>query len=86
MLQQGFVKKPHSNCAEHRYNTSNGGPAPERLTGAIYEGTKTISSYYSAEDLPEVDLSKIGSHTFTVQHGDDTKFGQFTVEVMSCPI
>lgn len=41
-----------------------------------------ISSYYSAEDLPEVDLSKTGSHTFTVQHGDDTKFGQFTVEVM----
>jgi phosphoglucomutase len=65
-----------------KYNTSNGGPAPEKLTGAIYEGTKTISSYYSAEDLPEVDLSKIGSHTFTVQHGDDTKFGQFTVEVI----
>jgi phosphoglucomutase len=66
------------NC---RYNTSNGGPAPEKLTSAIYEGTKTISHYYIAADLPDVDLSKPGSHTFMVQHGDDTKFGQFTVEV-----
>jgi len=32
------------------------------------------------EDLPEVDLSKTGSHTFMVQHIDG-QFGQFTVEV-----
>ena len=65
-----------------RYNAQNGGPAPEKLTNAIYEGTTTISKYYTA-DLPTVDTSKIGSYSFLVQHAGDDRFGQFTVEV--CP-
>ena len=70
-----------------RYNTQNGGPAPEKLTSAIYEGTKTISKYYTA-DLPTVDTSKIGSYSFLVQHAGNDRLGQFTVEVCpadSCP-
>lgn len=63
-----------------RYNCENGGPAPEKLTNAIHEGTKTISEYNLIEELPEVDLGKKGSHTFMVQHTDG-QFGQFTVEV-----
>lgn len=38
------------------------GPAPENVTEAIYEITKTISSYKSV-DLPEIDLKKIGTVT-----------------------
>ncbi len=64
----------------NRYNAENGGPAPEKLTNAIYEGTKTISKYYTA-DIPPVDISKVGSYSYLVQHAGDDKFGQFTVEV-----
>ena len=64
-----------------RYNCENGGPAPEKLTNAIYENTKTIDRYYSAEELPEPDLSQLGTHRYLVQHKDDKKFGGFTVEV-----
>lgn len=42
-----------------KYNTSNGGPAPEKITDAIFANTKQISQYKLA-DLPEVDLSSIG--------------------------
>jgi len=31
-----------------KYNVSNGGPAPEKFTDALYENTKTISSYQIA--------------------------------------
>ncbi|KAL5242780.1 hypothetical protein ACI65C_010190 [Semiaphis heraclei] len=34
-----------------KYNTANGGPAPESVTDAIYELTKTISSYSIVPDL-----------------------------------
>jgi phosphoglucomutase len=64
-----------------KYNCENGGPAPERLTNAIYEGTKIISEYKLIDGLPEVDISATGSHTFMVQHADG-RFGQFTVEVI----
>lgn len=64
----------------NRYNAENGGPAPEKLTNAIYEGTKTISKYYTA-DIPPVDISKVGSYSYLVQHAGGDKFGQFTVEV-----
>lgn len=36
-----------------KYNVSNGGPAPENITNAIYERTKTITSY-SILDAPPV--------------------------------
>lgn len=64
-----------------RYNCENGGPAPEKLTNAIYEHTTTISKYYAAEGLPGVDVGHPGRHTFMVQHADDKKFAPFVVEV-----
>jgi phosphomannomutase len=36
-----------------KYNTSNGGPAPEGVTDKIFQNTKTIEKYYIA-DLPKV--------------------------------
>lgn len=45
-----------------KYNTSNGGPAPEKITDAIFANSKVISRYLVA-DLPEVDLSSVGVTT-----------------------
>mmetsp|Transcript_33182 Transcript_33182/g.105778 ORF Transcript_33182/g.105778 Transcript_33182/m.105778 type:complete len:581 (+) Transcript_33182:116-1858(+) len=56
-----------------KYNCKNGGPAPEALTDAIYEGTKGISEYKIAADLPSVDLSRRGVTRFP---------GGFRVEVV----
>jgi phosphoglucomutase len=42
-----------------KYNIGNGGPAPEKITDAIYEHTKAITSY-KTEDAPDVDLDAIG--------------------------
>jgi len=42
-----------------KYNTSNGGPAPESVTSKIFEKTKTINGYKIA-DMPDIDLGKIG--------------------------
>ena len=42
-----------------KYNTSNGGPAPEKVTEAIYSRTQTISQYRIA-DGGHIDLGKIG--------------------------
>jgi phosphoglucomutase len=44
-----------------KYNGSNGGPAPETVTAAIFDKTRTISEYRIA-DTPDVDLSKLGDH------------------------
>ena len=56
----------------------------EKLTNAIYEGTKTISKYFTA-DIPMIDIFKVGSYSYLVQHANDDKFGQFTVEVCTRP-
>ncbi|WP_417417842.1 alpha-D-glucose phosphate-specific phosphoglucomutase [Hoeflea sp.] len=42
-----------------KYNISNGGPAPEKITEAIYQRTKNIDRYLIA-DFDDVDLDKIG--------------------------
>ena len=44
-----------------KYNCENGGPAPEKLTDAIYEVTKTIGTIKMCSDFPPVDISKLGS-------------------------
>lgn len=54
-----------------KYNISNGGPAPESITNAIYDQTTKINKFYSAE-LPDVDLGKIGNNSF----------GGFDVEII----
>ncbi|WP_455873857.1 alpha-D-glucose phosphate-specific phosphoglucomutase [Rhizobium yanglingense] len=42
-----------------KYNVNNGGPAPEKITDAIYERTRVIDSYKIA-DFPDVNLDRIG--------------------------
>ena len=44
-----------------KYNVSNGGPAPEHITAAMFEQTKTITSY-EISDAPDLDLSRLGIH------------------------
>ena len=43
-----------------KYNTANGGPAPEEVTSRIFEATKTISEYHIVE-AQDVDLSSVGT-------------------------
>jgi len=55
-----------------KYNASNGGPAPEKLTDAIYENTLVINRYLTCE-APEVDLGNTGT----------TKIGDTSVVVIN---
>ncbi len=50
-----------------KYNASNGGPAPEKITEAIYDHSKDITRYLTC-DAADIDLDKIG----TTQIGDTT--------------
>jgi len=43
-----------------KYNVDNGGPAPEKITDAIFARTKVIDSYKIA-DIADIDLDAIGS-------------------------
>ena len=42
-----------------KYNTPNGGPAPEKITEAIFEASKVISQYRIV-DAPDVALDALG--------------------------
>ena len=54
-----------------KYNIGNGGPAPEKITDAVFSRSKVIDSYKS-EDTPDIDLGTIGTQ----------KVGDMTVEVI----
>lgn len=54
-----------------KYNVSNGGPAPEKVTSAIYERSQSISEYKILE-ASDINLDRIGS----------TQLGNMTVEVI----
>ncbi|MFN3360205.1 MAG: alpha-D-glucose phosphate-specific phosphoglucomutase [Pseudanabaenaceae cyanobacterium] len=54
-----------------KYNVSNGGPAPEKITEAIYAQSKTISSYRILE-AGDVDIDRLGT----------SKLGDMVVEVI----
>ena len=43
-----------------KYNVSNGGPAPENITDAIFANTQNITEYQTI-DAPDVNLNEIGS-------------------------
>ncbi len=45
-----------------KYNTANGGPAPEKITDAIFNRTKEINQYQTITDEDDIDLSKIATH------------------------
>lgn len=44
-----------------KYNTSNGGPAPEGITNLIYKQSQQLSNYVTT-DTPDVDLASIARH------------------------
>ncbi|RWA87180.1 alpha-D-glucose phosphate-specific phosphoglucomutase [Mesorhizobium sp.] len=54
-----------------KYNAGNGGPAPEKITDAIFEKTKTISSFKIA-DIGAIDIDTIAT----------VKAGGMTVEII----
>lgn len=56
-----------------KYNISNGGPAPEKITDEVFAKSKVITQYKTS-DLPEIDIDTIGE---TVFNG-----GKFTVKVI----
>ena len=43
-----------------KYNAGNGGPAPEKITDAIFARTKTISAYKTS-DAAGIDLGRVGT-------------------------
>lgn len=43
-----------------KYNIGNGGPAPEKITDAVFDRTKVIDSFKTL-DTPDIDLGKIGT-------------------------
>ncbi len=45
-----------------KYNTANGGPAPEKITDAIFAASKTITEYKTIQ-ADDVDLDSIGDST-----------------------
>jgi phosphoglucomutase len=45
-----------------KYNIGNGGPAPEKLTGAIHQRTLAISRYLTL-DSADIDLQRLGTTT-----------------------
>ena len=54
-----------------KYNTSNGGPAPEQITEAIYELSTKISEYHIIR-TDDIDLDTLG----------EQKIGEMTVEII----
>lgn len=54
-----------------KYNIGNGGPAPEKVTAAIYEQTKKITEYRITE-VTDIDLTQLG----------ETQIGEMTVEII----
>ncbi len=60
-----------------KYNISNGGPAPEKITDEVFARSKVISQYKIA-DLPVVNIDEIGKTEFAGVSAGET----FTVEVI----
>ena len=54
-----------------KYNLANGAPAPESVTNKIYDTSKSLASY-KIEDIPNVDISTVGSK----------KYGPLEVEII----
>ncbi|WP_313632118.1 alpha-D-glucose phosphate-specific phosphoglucomutase [Massilia timonae] len=54
-----------------KYNIENGGPAPEKITDAIYEHTRALTQYRIV-DAPAVDLDRLGT----------TRIEDMTIEVI----
>jgi phosphoglucomutase len=46
-----------------KYNIGNGGPAPEKITEAIYQRTTEITAYQTTDDTDDLDLDTLGTTT-----------------------
>lgn len=62
-----------------KYNISNGGPAPEKITDSIFAKSKVITQYKTA-DLPQLDIDTLGKTEF------DGVSGKFTVQVINAVV
>ncbi len=62
-----------------KYNCENGGPAPEKLTDAIYANTTTIKEYKICSEFPAIDIGTVG--TTSVKGADGST--EVNVEVIS---
>jgi phosphoglucomutase len=51
-----------------KYNIANGGPAPEKITDAIYAHTQSIQAYKTLASETDIDLSTQGSYTLAGMH------------------
>lgn len=61
-----------------KYNCENGGPAPDKLTAAMYANTTTIKEYKICNDFPNVDITNVGTNTVRSSDGST----EVTVEVI----
>lgn len=61
-----------------KYNCENGGPAPDKLTSAIYDNTTTIKEYKICNDFPVIDIETAGFTTVESADGSSS----VTVEVI----
>eukprot|EP00804_Cyclotella_cryptica_P029384 CCRYP_013320-RB/>CCRYP_013320-RB protein AED:0.04 eAED:0.04 QI:966/1/1/1/1/1/2/203/917 len=52
-----------------KYNTQNGGPAPEYLMEATYANTTCIKTYKICEDFPSIDITQVGATTVAAADG-----------------
>jgi phosphoglucomutase len=59
-----------------KYNIGNGGPAPEKITDAVFANSKNISQYKTIA-MPAIDIDTIGLTTFNHENGEE-----FTVDVI----
>jgi len=50
-----------------KFNTANGGPAPEKVTGAIFERTRSISEYRTL-DTDDIDLDTLECYSLGQMH------------------
>ena len=62
-----------------KYNCENGGPAPEKLTDAMYENTQVIKSYKIANEFPTIDITTPGSTCIVAADGS----AEVNVEIIS---
>lgn len=60
-----------------KYNIDNGGPAPEKITDAVFAKSKLITEYKIA-DLPAVDIDTLGKTAFDGLRDDEV----FVVEII----
>ena len=63
-----------------KYNSENGGPAPEKITDVILAKTKVIEEIRSAAAFPDIDVSTVGTQQIHATDGSRT----VTVEVFDC--